>query len=128
MINLIYYEEVGTRLYSEWMHTDNPDVPVTSYYGSCELATELNHKLIRPFRKELIETIMLFGIEHDEAQQIQHLYLRYNQLNNPECMEAIIIELYLLLIEDYMMPFHAVVRIVDGYGNMLFITEESDYD
>lgn len=127
MIDLIY-DDIATRLYHEWMQTTHPDTPVISYYGSCNMADTLTETLIKPFRKDFIETVMAFNMHDSEAQQIQHLYITYTALNNPDCMEAMVIELYLFLIEQYRMPFHAVVRVIDGIGNMVYTAEEADYD
>lgn len=127
MINLIY-DHIAIKLYDEWVTTEHPDVPITTYYDTCDMADKLTDVILKPFRKELIETVMTFDMDDSEVQQITHLYNRYNNINNPDSIEAMTIELYLFLIEQYQMPFHSVVRLIDGSGNMIFTSEETGND
>lgn len=127
MTDLIY-DDVAQRLYREWFRMTHVDTPVLTYYDGCELAEELTTTIIKPFRKTFIESVMTLQMHDSEAQQMQHLYLTYNAINNPDDLEAILIELYLFLMEQYCMPFHSVVRVIDGTGNMLYTSEETDYD
>ena len=127
MKNLIY-DHIAIKLYDEWVTTEHPDVPITTYYDTCDMADKLTDAILKPFRKELIETVMTFDMDDSEVQQITHLYNRYNNINNPDSIEAMTIELYLFLIEQYQMPFHSVVRLIDGSGNMIFTSEETGND
>lgn len=127
MIDLIY-DDVASRLYDTWCINTHPDTPISGYYDTCDLADELTLEIIKPFRTRLVKDVMDLAMEDSDAQQLQYLYTMYNDLNAPESVDALVIELYLFLIEEYSMPFHSVVRVIDGIGNMLFATEDLHYD
>lgn len=127
MINLTN-NDIASRLYEAWVIIAHPDIPISDYYVSCDLADALTLEIIRPFRTQLIKDVMDLNIEDSEAQQLQYLYTQYNNLNTPETVDALVIEMYLFLIEEYLMPFHSVVKVIDGIGNMLFAAEDVNYD
>ena len=124
----IAYDDIGQDIFKAWVYCNHPDTPINKYYDACELANQLTTDILKPFRKEFIETVMLLHMDDSEAQQIQYLYTRHNNLNDPESIEALIIRMYLFLMEDFQVPFHAIITIANGSGAILFNAEDIDND
>lgn len=120
----IAYDDVAQDIFDAWMHHNHPDTPIVKYYDACEMAHQLTTELLKPFRKEHIETVIQLGMDDSEAQQIQYLYTKHNDLNDPDSIEALIIRLYLVLMEEYSVPFHALITIANGSGAILFNAED----
>lgn len=120
----IAYDDVAQDIFDAWMMYNHPDTPIVKYYDACEMAHQLTNDILKPFRKEFIETVVQLNMDDSEAQQIQYLYTRYNDLNDPDSIEALVIRMYLFLMEDYEVPFHALITIANGSGAILFNAED----
>lgn len=116
----IVYDNIGQDIFEAWIYLNHPDTPVVKYYDGCEMANQLTNEVLKPFRKEFIETVIQLDMDDSEAQQIQYLYTTHNNLNDPDSIEALVIRMYLILMEDFDVPFHALITIANSSGAILF--------
>ena len=114
----IMYEEVCKQIADLWVGEHYADAPIDDRFIEYSIADNLTTLLLLPYRQSLIEEVTELDIVDDEDECINLLISRHRYCEE-DCIDMLITEFYLTMIEDYLLPFNTRLRMIDLNGFML---------